>query len=267
LIAHCFEQAAVLAKLKSQPSGHDLNEFVTFLMYRGAPVLRERLIAAGESLTGPSLEFAVSAARCDLSPPQFYAMFAAQLVTDKKSGGAKKRATATPSPKDRQTAIRSALLITPNSINMTLAGTTLGYPVYISHGELPPLDARWLDIAVELEDVDLVCELIRPGHAAANQFLSAQFANKKKAEPYHMIRAMIRGEHPELVTHFLSLLKGAEKASTASSYGYYWLARFVPDLPPSAIEPLEALLPTLGDKLIDQFLGPLQALKAKQPVT
>ncbi len=66
---------------------------------------------------------------------------------------------------------------------------------------LPPLDPRWLDLAVSLENLHLVGRLIRPGHAAANAYLSKTFAEQfKKAKQLHdcheVVAAMARAVAP-----------------------------------------------------------------------
>ena len=130
---------------------------------------------------------------------------------------------------------------------------------------LPPLDPRWLDVAVAARDMGLVRELARPGHAGLNAFLTENFAEtikkaKSRDECHDVVAAMIRAEHPEATDAFIAAF---EKQKKNNDYYAYWFTRLIPDLPKSAIPRLEALVPTLGDRAADSFLEYLQQLRAK----
>ena len=52
-----------------------------------------------------------------------------------------------------------------------------------------------------------------------------------------------------------------------SAYSYYWIGHLIPRLPKAeALAKLEALLPTLPEKMIDQFLDYVTELKQGAPI-
>src|SRR4029077_3499314 len=94
------------------------------------------------------------AARHLLSPAKVYELFSPHLLAkvDEKK---KDRDPAW----GRNLAIRTALLDAINPYRLEANDAT------------PPLDPRWLDVAVQARNLDLVAALVQPGHAAADKFL------------------------------------------------------------------------------------------------
>jgi len=129
----------------------------------------------------------------------------------------------------------------------------------------PTLDSRWLDLAVQLQDLRLVYQLIRPGHAAANAFLKKSFDETlkkgKQLNDYHdLVASMIRAAHPEATDAYVAVL---EKFGKKADYVGYWIGNLIVELPKTAIPRLEALIPTLNDRVADSILGYIQQLREK----
>jgi hypothetical protein len=79
---------------------------------------------------------------------------------------------------------------------------------------------------------------------------------------------MIRVDHPGATDAVIELIKKFARAK--STYGYYafsyWVGRLIPRLPRAeALPKLEALLPTLPEKMIDQLLDYVTELKQGTP--
>jgi len=55
-----------------------------------------------------------------------------------------------------------------------------------------------------------------------------------------------------------------QQASATQSYYTAWVARLIPDLPASAAAQIEAILPSLPEKMVDQLMDPLLTLKNKE---
>ncbi len=71
---------------------------------------------------------------------------------------------------------------------------------------------------------------------------------------------MVDVQHPEATDAVIELIKRSAKSKTA--YGYYWIGHLIPQLPPDeAVPKLDALLPTLPEKMIDQLLDSVTTLK------
>jgi hypothetical protein len=128
---------------------------------------------------------------------------------------------------------------------------------------LPEPDPRWLDAAVDAGSIDLVCQLGRPGHEATNRFLSAQLADSKKPnESREVLRTMVRINHPDAADALIGVLK--KQTEDASHYYLsYWHGRLIADLPGSAYPKFEQLLTTLPEKMVDQLMDSVLALKNK----
>jgi hypothetical protein len=251
-----FGKAAVLADIKSEPSGSDVNELVAALLAHGSPKCRQALIAAQELLSGPMLSQAFFAARRSLDPAQVFKLFSPCLSAqpEKKS---KKNAQAF----GRLEAIRHGLIsATENALY--LYRRRFHRWTNAEESPLPPLDPRWLDVAVEGGHLDVVLPLARPEHAAANRFLSEQFATKNQRYHVQILETMVRIQHPEATDAVVQTLTQSAK-STSDAYVAYWIGRLIPDLPPAAAARLEALLPTLPEKTVDRLIGFVLELKQK----
>ncbi len=128
------------------------------------------------------------------------------------------------------------------------------------------LDPRWLDLAVEMEHFGLVQQLIRPGHQGANDMLQELFRDTlKKGKHIHefhaIVSCMIRAGHPEATDSVIAVL---EKFGKKADYFGYWFGSLIVDLPKAALPRLEALIPTLNDKIADGLIGYIQQLREKK---
>ena len=248
LVLRLFGDRDGLAKIKGDTmSGSDLNSTVVGLLAHGSPRTRTALVDAHASLDARDLQDCYQAARAELPPDRLYAIFSLYMtakVDEKK--------------KDRDPAYakRSAIL--------DHLGRTYWYTSEQVEA-LPPLDPRWLDLAVRLEDLSLVGQLIRPGHAAADAYLAKTFAAQfKKAknlyECHDVVSAMVRAEHPGATDAVVALL---EKFGDKGGYYGYHLGYYVADLPKTAVPRLEALIPKLHERIADSLLGFIQQLREK----
>jgi hypothetical protein len=263
LLLRCFDESASLSRIKSEPSGSDLNELVASLMAHATPKTREQLIAAHASLSGPPFVSALFAARLSMSPNKFYDTFAPVL----KPPSAKLKIWKKSAPDPQRAA---ALVQVLNSTQ---------HRVYDIPGEgrvhrranspplsLPALDPRWLDAALDADQPDLIRRLARPDHPATNRYLAkqlAEFIKKKEIHQVHLVlETMVRIQHPDATEAVLDALK---REAAAAHYGYYgyWLSNLISQLPVNAVPKVEALLPSLPEKMVDQLMDALLTLKNK----
>jgi hypothetical protein len=129
-----------------------------------------------------------------------------------------------------------------------------------------PVDPRWLDRALEIGEVNMVSALGRPGHAATEQFLSQRYEAilQKKSlseDAYDVLGAMVHLRHPDATSALVRALE--QELGKKGSYHAWYLARFVSDLPKSAVPAIEALLPRMEDNQAAIFLTHLETLRTK----
>ena len=258
-LLRCFENAPAFAAIKSEPSGSDLNELVADVLAQGTPKMQRQLVAAHKTLTGGALSPAIFAARATMTPDDFYKEFSPLL-----KGVSEKRTKKNSAEHDRAAALLGVL--SSETDERFVYRHWMRYDRYRERTDrkpLPELDPRWLDAAIDAQAVELVCQLARPGHAAANRFLSDQLATLKKShESQELLQTMVRIGHPEAVDALIDALK--KQAKETSHYYYsYWYGRMIADLPKSALPRFEELLPTLPDKMVDQLMDSLSALRNK----
>ena len=260
----CFENAKLFEAIKSEPAGADLNELVAHVLAKGTPKMQKELVKAYGTLTGGMLPPAIFAARATMTPADFYKEFSPQL-----KGLSEKRTKKNNAEQERAQALVGALM-TGDDDRLFLYRHWMGAGRYARQDQaptpvsLPPLDPRWLDAAVESKSVDLVCKLARPGHAATNKFLAEEFAKLKKThEAQAVLQTMIRIRHPEAIDAVVNELKKAAKDTSHHHYFSYWFGPLIADLPKSALPKFEAIMPTLPDKMVDQLMESVLALKNK----
>ena len=258
LLLTMFERVSQLAAIKGTPSGNDVVERLVSVMAAGAPGVQSALIDAHETLPAENLGQAFVAARRSRKPDEVYAMFSPYLtatVNEKKKN------------RDAAWAKREAI------IQQLMPQRRWVGPAAEKSAVSTDLDPRWLDLAVRLGRSDLVQSLAVPGHAGASEFLTTLFRQGvaragKEYELCEVIATMIRVGHPGATDAVIELLKKFARAK--STYGYYgvsyWVGRLIPALPRAeALPKLEALLPTLPEKMIDQLLDYVTELKQGTP--
>ena len=255
----CFEEAPALAAIKSEPSGADINELLAHVLSQGTPKMRQQLVAAHKTLIGGMLSSAIFAARAIQSPAKFHEEFSPFL-----KGLSDKRTRKSSAEHDRAAAVMDVLSADGERyIYRPWMGYRFYREMHQDRAKLPELDPRWLDAAVDAQSVELVCQLARPGHAASNRFLSDQLAKLKKThDAQEVLRTMVRVKHPEATDALIEAIKSQAK-ETGHHYFSYWYGRMIADLPKSSLPRLEELLPTLPDKMVDQLMDSVLALKNK----
>jgi hypothetical protein len=258
LLLAMFEHRDQLAAIKGEPSGNDVVERLVSVMAAGTPRVQAALIEAHATLPPEDLGQAFVAACRSRKPAEVFALFSPYLT----AGVNEKKKNRDPAWAKREAIIEQLL-------------RRRGWED--ADGEGAPasaeFDPRWLDVAVRLGRPDLVEALAVPGHAGANEFLTKLFWEGlgragKEYELSGVLDTMIRVGHPGATDAVIDLIK--KLARGKSPYGYYgisyWIGRLIPRLPRAeALPKLEALLPTLPEKMIDQLLDYVTELKQNTP--
>jgi hypothetical protein len=262
----CFAQQDKLAEVKGEPSGKDIVERLVNIMSTGPEGTREALIKTHAQLDAAQLPYAFIAARKTLKPPKVFEMFSPYLTAKVDE----KKKTKDPAYNKRHSLL--VLLEQPWQWRYFgfdyLAGLNDDEDSDEADEKLTAnLDPRWLDVAVAIENVELVRTLARPNHKQANALLETAFAEKsKKANDYHdalqILSTMVRVQHPAATDAFMVMLLKNTKNASWGWYTYY-LGPLIPDLPKEALPRIEEALPKLPEKAIDQLIEHVQALKAK----
>jgi len=237
-----FGQRSELAKVKGDArSGTDLNRTVVNVMGQGATSLQRKLAEAHASLTQEELGIAFYAARHALPAEVVFDMFARYLSA--KPGDKKQW--------EKREAVCAAL-----------GGD---YHFWAAPDSGPPLDPRWLDVAVAIKHLGLIRRLGRPGHDGANAFLKETFdALMKKSKSlddcHEIVSSMVQTGHPDATDAFITAF---QKHAKKAEHHAYWYGQMIPNLPKSAVPRLEALIPTLSDRAADCLLDYIQQLRDK----
>jgi hypothetical protein len=257
LLLTMFEHVGQLAAIKGEPSGNDVVERLVSVMAAGTPRVQSALIDAHETLPADSLDQAFVAACRSRKPAEVFALFSPYLtaaVNEKKKN------------RDPAWAKREAIA------EQLMHGRRWEYDDD-EETSVSPLDPRWLDLAVRLGRSDLVQALAVPGHAGARELLTKLFKEGlgKAGADYQVsqvLDTMIRVGHPGATDATVELIKKIARAK--SPYGYYWVSYWIGSLIPrlprdEALPKLEALLPTLPEKLVDTLLDSVTELKQATP--
>jgi hypothetical protein len=247
LLLKLFEQRTRLEKIKgSSISGSDINEDVVELMANGSKKLKTQLAEAHASLSDLELHHAFSAARDVLSTERVFAEFSPYV-------------TAKPTDKKKTTAgRREAICEQLSEDHFVMRG---------NREDPGRLDPRWLDVAVDQENIGMVRALFRPDHARAASFLYQSFDETfRKARALHVchetLGALVATEHPGATE---SVCRCLEKFGSEKAFYYdWWFTQMIADLPKSAIAVLEPLVPTLSSRAANAVVTGLQQLRMRQ---
>ncbi len=267
-LGDCFDRREDLAGLASKDH-YDGDEIVWkvagLLCHTNAKAQLKRVADAHATLPPSVLSFAMVAAAITSKPDEVFTTFSPYLLAKKPKG---KRGDQTA---ERRQAVRSVLAQTRHYEYWRYADHDLDLDVADRVQELT-FDERWLDTAVEIDDVDLVITLLRKDHAESAKYLESQARKLMKRrdadwELMRVLEAMLDAEHPRATELYLETLeKFLGKKSRRVSHGYYgyWYGRLIPKLPKSAVPDLEALLPHLHDNAVDAIADQVVELKSKE---
>lgn len=255
LLLDLFARRTELAKFKGDMfSGGDLDSAIFGAMENGSKEVQVKLVASHAELSPDFLCFAVNAGREILTQAQMYDTFSPYLtakVDEKKKS------------KDRAFACRTAVLDSLVTHSCFWRNTD----EHNSNGsQLPPLDPRWLDLAIQAKNLEFVNVLARPGHAGALAFIKAQFdaALEKSKDLFDIaekLHVLIHFDHPETIDAFFAALGKIKKKTTY--YEQHNLVDLVPKLPKGAIPRLEAFVADLPDSESKHWLDAIQELRTK----
>jgi hypothetical protein len=268
LLVWAFGQRDKLGAIKSEPGGKDIEQRLVALMAEGPTKAQAALVDAHATLDAGELELAMLAACRSRKPADVFAMFSTYLTAKLDSKKDKRR---DPTFAKRQ-AISEVLVRRWRHYN----------PVAADGGEklIEQLDPRWLDLAVAQSrqegtltlarpgsapgHLEIVMSLARSGHSAANKLLAEAFDDRFKKskdlwECGQVLETMVRVQHPAATEAMIATIEKHAKGN--QGYGLYWIGRLIPQLPQEAAVKLEALLPTLPEKVIDQLLDYVTQLK------
>jgi HEAT repeats len=253
LLLNAFARVEQIASIKGQPSGKDVVERLVSVMASGPPKVQSALVDAHASLPAESLGQAFAAACRSRKPVEVFRLFSPYLTAKVNE----KKKHQDPAYSKREVIVE----LLKGGRGWHHASRDLDPD---ESSAAPSLDPQWLDLAIKLERVDLIQSLAVRGHAKANKLLAELFQQRivksvEDRELLAVIDTMIRVEHPGATDAMIEFIKKNATAKTA--YGYYWLGRLIRLLPKAeAVPKLEALLPTLPEKMIDALLDSIVEL-------
>lgn len=257
----CLKRREKLEKLKG---GDDVAYRVAMLVVdNDSKVGQKLLVETHESLSPPLLNLAMQAALRTCKPEAVFELFSPYFLAKptKKRGNDPVR--------DKREVVQNVLHYAAEYRNY------YGYYGYYDWGyqrekwlEKVKLDPRWLDAAIEQDELETVQALARPKHKGAIAYLSQTMdaGLKKKGSDLdygltNVLDTMVQIKHPDVVDYYVAAL---EKMGRSKRYYYgYWLLRLVPELPISALAKIEAIVPKLNERIVDELVPCLEQLKAK----
>ena len=263
LLMELFQQRDEFAKAKDAScDGEDFNRTVGILIVASdsKPALKQ-LVSQYDVLDSSLLPCAFAAAVKTLPPKKVFDMFSPYLLAPK------------PAKKKRNDPVEAKREVIQTVVEAAAGnrGYQSGYQnrhhFLIEEVDITDVIAKstlhpsWLDVALDLNDRDLVMLLARPKHTATMTYLTAEVERllKRKDVKWELgevLSTMSKIQHPEVVSLYLKAMKQilATRKKTTSYWGTYWLTRLIPDLPESVIAPLEELIPTMPDSVADEII-------------
>jgi hypothetical protein len=263
-LLECFAKRAKLVTIKSDMyGGKDLLWRIVLAINCGSKRSKEVLAESHSTLDERELGEAFVAA-CEIWPAKkVYTTFSSYLVI--KSGEKVKKNNPVAAKQASITAVMCGQWHwNENYFEEARVAQLQGLAQ--SKEELAKIDPRWLDLALELEDLELVKALARPGHAGANRKLINTFDEMLKKgtvsdEIANLLETIVRVQHPAATDSLIAVI--SKRAKSAGDDALYRFGRLIPRLPKESLPKFEALLPTLPEKAIDQLHDFVTQLKNK----
>jgi hypothetical protein len=244
-----FNKRDRLAAVKANPGGMELQHRLMHVMSSGSLRVRQALVDAIPQLDHAEfLETAFDTALHSLPPADAFDLLSPYLKVDLK-----KKSKHYPAAMLKRDALAELLIRNPpQAIGDGTSLDDQGNPIFT-------LDPRWIDMAIERQHVELAASLAFPGHAALDQFLLHSFA-QKDANRGMLLAAMVRAKHPAATDCAIALI---QQLAAESRPRLGWLTHSIAKLSKAAAGELEALIPTLPEKLGDDVLQCVIELKQR----
>lgn len=275
VLMDCFENRDALCGLKgNNVSGSDVYQAVVRLMaISNLPKCHEALAAQIDSLEPEVLTFAIIGMSRVRQPAEMFEALSPLLIA--KGDGKKKKSVSAQKREQLEEYLQHLLDDDEDAsyyhyrlfrrVFGGRQGFTSGKGAESSWAQKSALDPRWLDVAVEAGNVNLVCSLARSGHQGCAAFLeralAAAFDAKDKShDAVKIVSTMLRIGHSAGADSLIAAIKNELKKKSAYHHTY-WLTRLIPQLPLTAIAKIEEMLPTLPERTMDEILPYLQILK------
>lgn len=237
-LTECFRHFRKLVEIGS------VDEDVTMLLRLGSASAARVLVEAIDTLDGSPYRDAFDAARQHLPPEEFYRRFS-PLIRDRPVGGGSEK-------ESRDESRRSIIQFALGSPNSQPYWDLDDHGELIESPPLRPLDPRWLDIAVETEDLSMMNGVAHPNHPRANAFLSREWSRLGTTRPRDVLPAIMLANHPDVVGCIVSAMTANETPDslqmTANTIEFH-----TKDLPLDTLIAFEKSLPSLPKKFAMQF--------------
>lgn len=251
-----FAQRDKLATIQGTPSGKDARQRLVSIMASGPSKAQSVLVDAHATLPAEELSAAMVAACRSRKPGDVYEIFSPYLTTNVGKG--KKRNSA-------YLKQQAVIQVLTSHWHWRSSETISDLPVDRTLTE--SLDKRWLDLAVEQQNLELVQALATPGHPGAEKLLSHAFEaqlkqSKSSYDLLSILQAMLRAQHPGATDAVIAAV--SKTASKASTYGLYWIGHLIPELPRESIPKVEEWFSTLPENAVNQLLDYLHQWKTQK---
>lgn len=251
-------------KLKTGYGGERINSRIAMMMLVcGAKETQTQLAQLGANVHHETVPYTFLASSIAESPKKAWERFSAAYLN--RPNGKTKDAEEARSVSVQLTEVLTEVHEAKDSTH----GHYYDDEMLASYYEKAELDPRWLDAALQIKDEAVILTLATKPHPGVQAFLTEYVDNELKKKTWNpgysldsVFDTMIRINHPDLVSKLVQVLERACHSKQPYWWGYY-LIRLIPQMPESAIAPLEALIPKIQERLQDSFVGFLDELKQK----
>ncbi|MCA9042579.1 MAG: hypothetical protein KDA65_19645, partial [Planctomycetaceae bacterium] len=127
------------------------------------------------------------------------------------------------------------------------------------------LDDRWLDLAIEKNDLALVMALARSNHKPTQKFLKKTFDEvivKSDWNWYglHIVSTMFEIDSPDATACLMKVLPKFQKNDVSVNW---WFEQILPKAGLETAEAIEAIIPKLSEHTVDALVPYLSDMKAR----
>jgi hypothetical protein len=257
----CFDKSDKLAKVKAAKNsvfaGTDVTAWLAALLYKvNTAGAHQALLAKRDILPPSAFDQVLRSALITWSPEHFYKEFSPLLEQ-------KKGRTQVKSEELTQLLLFAAQRKNSGESLDELDLRHFGIePVPGSkRTDLLELDPRWLDTAVKVDALLLVCELLRADHKPAIAHLTKALTAKNQTDAGAIVQALARCHHADVTDLFLAQVSRLAKKGGNQNYELQYLLISARHLPPADLPRLEEFAGKLDQNYQDHFLEAIAPLR------
>lgn len=244
LLLELFDSRAKIARAQGKEPKHDVNAAIMQAMASSTEVAADEMLAKLEEYSVDTFYWATILAIRFCPKQKVFEAFQEWVAPTPKTPKRKSAKAKGETVVELLDIYQSGVLYTPGYAPKLVDTNDPNHTERVLPAER--LDPRWLDIAINIENLELIKSLTHPGHRPTQDWAERQLSHainnkqKSKVRPSKFVGLIIASDHPQMLDLYDEAIKYFLKKK--DTWEVAICLEMIPQLPQLAIPRLEAMI-------------------------